>query len=41
VDHTQADTTRLRELFPGVQPVGLETGLRATVEWYREALGRS
>lgn len=32
---SQADQTRLRELFPDVAPVPLAEGLRATVEWFR------
>lgn len=40
VDHTQADATRLRELFPGIEPVPLEPALAATVAWYEQALGR-
>ena len=35
VPHTQADTTRLRALFPDVEPVPVEEGLRATVDWFR------
>lgn len=35
VRHSQADSTRLRELFPGVEPVALADGLRATYEWFR------
>ncbi len=35
VPHSQADSTRLRGLFPDVQPVPLETGLAKTVEWFR------
>ncbi|MEX2625720.1 MAG: NAD-dependent epimerase/dehydratase family protein [Ilumatobacteraceae bacterium] len=35
VPHSQADTTRLRELFPDVRPVPFSAGLRATVEWMR------
>src|SRR5271166_156448 len=35
VRDSQADQGRLRALFPDVQPVGLEDGLRATVEWFR------
>ena len=35
VTHTQADNTRLRNLFPDVVPVTLEDGLRATVDWFR------
>ena len=34
VRDSQADTTRLRQLFPDVAPVGLRNGLRATVDWY-------
>ncbi len=39
VAHTQADNTRLQELFPGVTPVELRDGLERTVEWYRSTLG--
>jgi UDP-glucose 4-epimerase len=35
VRDSQADQTRLRSLFPDTTPVDLETGLRATVEWFR------
>lgn len=35
VRDSQADQTRLREMFPDVEPVDLETGLRQTVEWLR------
>jgi UDP-glucose 4-epimerase len=35
VRHSQADNSRLRELFPDVVPVPLEDGLRATVDWMR------
>ncbi|MGH9281826.1 MAG: NAD-dependent epimerase/dehydratase family protein [Acidimicrobiales bacterium] len=35
VRDTQADTTRLRELFPDAEAVDLRTGLAATVEWFR------
>ena len=35
VPHSQADTTRLRELFPGVQAVSFSQGLRTTVDWMR------
>lgn len=35
VRHTQADNSRLRELFPDVTPVSLEEGLATTVEWFR------
>jgi UDP-glucose 4-epimerase len=32
---SQADTTRLRSLFPDARPVDLVEGLRATVDWFR------
>lgn len=35
VDHSEADPARLRSLFPDVRPVGLDEGLRATVDWFR------
>jgi UDP-glucose 4-epimerase len=35
VRDSQADTSRLRALFPEVQPVELEAGLQATVDWFR------
>lgn len=35
VRDSQADQTRLRSLFPTVEPVGLEDGLRRTVDWFR------
>lgn len=35
VPHSQADTTRLRSLFPDVEPVPFMTGLAATVDWFR------
>ena len=37
VRHSQADQTRLRRMFPDVQPTPLSDGLRATVAWFREA----
>ena len=37
VRHSQADQTRLRRLFPDVEPTPLSDGLRATVDWFREA----
>ncbi len=33
VRDSQADDTRLRELFPDVEPVALEQGLATTVQW--------
>ena len=38
VPHSQADTTRLRSLFPDVEPVPLVTGLSATVDWFRSGI---
>jgi UDP-glucose 4-epimerase len=35
VRHSQADCTRLLELFSGITPTPLPDGLRATVEWLR------
>jgi UDP-glucose 4-epimerase len=35
VRDSQADQTRLRSLFPDVEPVALEDGLRRTVDWFR------
>jgi UDP-glucose 4-epimerase len=35
VRHSQADATRLRELFPDVEPEPLDDALRATVDWLR------
>jgi UDP-glucose 4-epimerase len=32
---SQADQTRLRSLFPAVEPVDLDEGLRRTVDWFR------
>ena len=34
VRDSQADQSRLRRLFPTIEPVTLEEGLRATVEWF-------
>jgi UDP-glucose 4-epimerase len=39
VRHSQADQTRLRSLFPDLAPVDLETGLAATVHWFRHGCG--
>jgi UDP-glucose 4-epimerase len=36
VPHSQADGTRLAGLFPGVDPVALEDGVRATVDWFEQ-----
>lgn len=35
VRHSQADQTRLRELFPHIQPIPFDRGLAETVEWFR------
>lgn len=32
---SQADNSRGRELFPDVEPVSLEQGLAATIEWFK------
>jgi len=40
VPHSQADSTRLRELFPDLEPVELDDGLRATVEWFESVMVR-
>jgi UDP-glucose 4-epimerase len=39
VPHSQADNRRLRELFPGIEPVPFEDGLRATVAWMQSETG--
>jgi UDP-glucose 4-epimerase len=38
VRDSQADSTRLRELFPGHGPVPLEAGLTETVNWYERQI---
>ena len=35
VRHSQADNSRLRALFPDVEPVSLDQGLATTVDWFR------
>ncbi len=35
VRHSQADSSRLQELFPDVVPTALPDALRATVDWFR------
>jgi UDP-glucose 4-epimerase len=35
VRDSQADNSRLLELFPGVEPTPFEQGLRATIDWFR------
>jgi len=37
VRHSQADSTRVRDLFSEIEPVNLETALRRTVDWFRSA----
>lgn len=39
VRHSQADQTRLRRLFPEIEPVPFEEGLRATVAWAAHLYG--
>jgi UDP-glucose 4-epimerase len=34
VRHSQADSTRLRRLFPALEPASLDDALRETVEWF-------
>ena len=41
VPHSQADNTLLRSLFPDVEPVPLDDGLRATVDWMQTRLDPS
>ena len=36
VRDSQADQTTLRALFPSIDPVELDEGLRRTVEWFEE-----
>ncbi len=38
VPHSQADMTKLRELFPTVQAVAFSDGLKATVDWMKTTL---
>jgi UDP-glucose 4-epimerase len=38
VKHSQAKNDTMRSLFPTIEPVALEAGLEATVEWMREYL---
>lgn len=35
VPHSQADSTRLHDLFPAIEAVEFDDGLRATIEWFR------
>lgn len=35
VRHSQADQTRLLELFPHIEPVAFEDGLARTIEWFK------
>lgn len=36
VKASQADSTRLSELFPAIKPWPIENGLARTIEWYKE-----
>jgi UDP-glucose 4-epimerase len=36
---SQADNSRVRELFPSVNPIPLEAGLAATIDWFRSTKG--
>ena len=40
IPHSQADNTRLQALFPGIEPVPFDEGLRRTVEWMRDEQAR-
>ncbi|MCC5954222.1 MAG: NAD-dependent epimerase/dehydratase family protein [Acidimicrobiia bacterium] len=35
VPHSQADCSSLRSLFPDIEPVPLESGIRQTLEWFQ------
>ena len=39
VKASQADSTALQSLFPGLEAVELEIGLRRTVEWFQSLPG--
>lgn len=41
VRHSQADSTRLRELFPDIEATPLTDALRATIDWFRADTGSS
>ncbi|MFJ7257222.1 NAD-dependent epimerase/dehydratase family protein [Streptomyces sp. NPDC098085] len=41
VPHSQAESTRLRALFPTVAPVALQEGVPAAVHWFRRRLTMS
>jgi UDP-glucose 4-epimerase len=41
VRDSQADQTKLKGLFPAIQPVELEDGLRSTVEWFQAEMLRN
>lgn len=39
VAHSQADQSKLRGIFPGIQPIELADGLRQTIDWFRQGCG--
>lgn len=39
VRHSQADSSRLQEMFPHIVPTPFDEGLRRTVEWFRSVGG--
>ncbi|MEV1168851.1 NAD-dependent epimerase/dehydratase family protein [Nonomuraea sp. NPDC049784] len=41
IRESQASPHLLRELFPGVQPISVEDGLRRTVAWFQKAMAAS
>ena len=38
IPHSQADNSRLRALFPEVEPVAFTTGLQLTTDWMRSTI---
>jgi UDP-glucose 4-epimerase len=41
VPHSQADNTKLRSLFPTIDPVDLTSGLGNTIDWMRSRIDRA
>lgn len=39
IRHSQADQTKLRAMFPGIEPVSLEDGLARSIDWFRSGCG--
>lgn len=38
VRHSQADQSRIRSLFPGIEPVSLREGLEETIRWFETGM---